>query len=974
MHQNGQKSLWKYIVSGIFIAFGLPGLLWAEEGPYQLNLAGRWAFQIDQKDEGVQQQWFSKHLTDQITLPGSMNTNGKGDDITLETPWTGSIYDSSFYFNPRLAKYREPGNIKIPFWLTPNKYYVGVAWYQKEIMIPDNWQGKNIRLLLERAHIETQVWIDDQYIGKQHSLVAAHEYDLSTYLKPGKHRISVRIDNRLDVINVGPDSHSVSDHTQGNWNGLIGELALLADDPVYIAQVDVYPDVQKKKAKVVLKLINTTGKVAKGDVRLQAKSFNSKISHETTAVQRVVQVVPGKQVLDTLLLDMGEDMLFWDEFHPALYRLQVSFQGADFRHCKAVEFGMREFKIKGRQFLINGHPVFLRGTVHSAESPLTGYPAMDMASWMKIFKVAKAYGLNHIRFHSWCPPEAAFKAADRVGLYLQPEGPSWPNHGVTIGKGLPIDKYLYEETNSMVAHYGNYASFTMLSAGNEPAGNQVAYLKQFIDYWKAKQDNRRVYTGMSVGGSWPVIPNAEYQVRGGVRGLPWTKLRPESLTDYREGIAAFEVPFVAHEMGQWCAFPNFAAIQKFTGAFKARNFELFQEDLQDQGMADQAHQFLMASGKLQALCYKHEIERALRTPSYAGFQLLGLQDFPGQGTALVGVLDCFWQEKGYIDAKAFARFCNATVPLAKFPKFVYENQEHLQVDIALFHAGEQPLSHPLIQWAIKNDTGEILKKGQLKPERVEIGNGIPIGHLAVPLAGILMASKWTLEVALAGTTFKNDWNFWVYPSKKETMDQPPAVFYTDTLDEKTQQLLLNGAKVFLNAAGKVRKGKEIAMTFQPVFWNTSWFKMRPPHVTGMLIQQESKAFRDFPTAYYSDLQWWEIANNAQVMNMEDFPKDFRPLVQPIDTWFMNRHLALIYEARVGKGKLMVSSADLRPNLIGKPAALQLYRSLTQYMASEAFQPRDEVSLEVVNDIFTKPSRTEFNMYTTDSPDELKPKQ
>src|SRR5690606_27010471 len=272
-----------------------------------------------------------------------------------------------------------------------------------------------------------------------------------------------------------------------------------------------------------------------------------------------------------------------------------------------------------------------------------------------------------------------------------------------IGLGQPIDKYLYEETERMIRSYGNYASYTMHSAGNEPAGNQVKYLNDFVDFWK-KQDPRRVYTGMSVGGSWPVVPNAEFQVRGGVRGLPWNK-RPESITDFREGIAPFSVPFIAHEMGQWCVFPNFEEIKKYTGVYRAKNMEMFRQDLRDQGMGEQGRDFFMASGKLQALSYKHEMEKALRTPGYAGFQLLGLQDFPGQGTALVGLIDAFWEPKDYISAKEFSRFCNSTVPLARLSKFVFFNGENFQAQIELFRSEKNELQNGLLRWKIKDAAG-----------------------------------------------------------------------------------------------------------------------------------------------------------------------------------------------------------------------------------------------------------------------------
>lgn len=934
----------------------------------EINLEGNWLFEIDRQDVGVAEKWFNRKLTDNIKLPGSMAQFLKGDEITLKTKWTGSIYDSSFYFIPRLEKYRQPGNIHIPFWLTPARHYVGASWYQKEVNIPANWKGKRIILRLERAHIETRIWVNDKEIGLQNSLVAPHVYDLSPYLNTGKQRITIRIDNRIKEINVGPDSHSITDHTQGNWNGIIGKIALESVSPIYIDDVQIYPDVKNKKARVKITVKNTTSESFDGQLKISAKSFNSPKSDQTKEITSNVAV--SKQEGNTIELELpfGRGMQTWDEFDPALYNLEIKLVSKNVIASKKVQFGMREFKISGNQFLINDVPVVLRGTVHNCEFPLTGYPATTVEAWEKIFKTIKSYGLNHVRFHSWCPPEAAFIAADKTGLYLQPEGPSWPNHGPKIGLGQPVDKFLYDETIRMAKEYGNYASFTMLSAGNEPAGKQVEYLNEFVDFWKAK-DNRRVYTGMSVGGSWPVVPNAEYQSRGGVRGLKWDKM-PETESDFSAGIASFKVPFVAHEIGQYCVFPNFDEIKKYTGVYRAKNFEMFRQDLQDHHMGDQAKDFLNASGKLQLLCYKNEIEKILRTPGYGGFQALGLQDFPGQGTALVGALDAFFQEKGYATAQDYSRFCNETVPLAKIQKFVYSNNETFKAEIALFHSGRMPLQNAIIGWTIKNEKGNVLSSGIFNPKTFENGNGQFAGNLDFALSEIKEPSKLNLEVKVNGTDFVNDWNFWVYPEKNP--ENTSAVYYTTDLDDKAKEVLDKGGKVFLNAAGKVVKGKEVEMHFLPVFWNTSWFKMRPPHVTGMLIQEKSPAFTDFPTSYHSDLQWWDIQNRSQVMNLEDFPADFRPLIQPIDTWFMNRRLALVFEAKVGNGTIIVSSADIGPDVQNKPSAKQLFYSLQKYMNSDQFNPKNKLDFEVIKDVFTSPSREVFKTYTKDSPDELKP--
>jgi hypothetical protein len=941
----------------------LPNEIFAQQ---KISLAGEWNFSLDHSDVGVKEQWFNQSLKDKIRLPGSLAEQGKGDEITLNTKWTGSIYDSSFYFNPALEKFRQPGNIHIPFWLTPVKHYVGASWFQKNIVISSKWKNNHITLYLERTHIETRVWINEKEVGLQNSLVAPHIYDITAYLKSGNNRITIRVDNQIKEINVGPDSHSISDHTQGNWNGIIGKIALQSEPLVHIDAVEIYPDLANKKAKVKVNISNNLKQSITGKIKLSAKSFNSSVSHQTKEVSATYSSNTNGQL--ELDLPMGEGMLTWDEFSPALYKLNISLITAKGESSKEIQFGMRDFKINGKQFLINGRPVFLRGTLHNCEFPLTGYPSTKTDDWLKIFRKIKDYGLNHVRFHSWCPPEAAFIAADIVGLYLLPEAPSWPNHGPKIGLGQPVDQYLYDESIRMVDHYGNYASFVMLSAGNEPAGNQVAYLNKFVDFWK-KRDSRRVYTGMSVGGSWPVVPNAEFQVRGGVRGLQWNRM-PETYSDFSEQLSKFDVPFVAHENGQYCVFPNFDEIQNYTGAYRAKNMEMFRQILADNHMLDQAKDFLMASGKLQTLAYKHDIERILRTPNYNGFQLLGLQDFPGQGTALVGVLNAFWEEKGYVTADEYRRFSNETVPLAQFPKFVFSNTENFSVDVVLFHSGRSPLENAIIDWVIRDEKGEIFHKGSFDSKSYPIANGIPVGKINQSLQSIGNAKALKLEVSVRGTSFINGWDFWVYPSVQK--DRGTSVYYTTELDDAANKVLENGGKVFLNAAGKVVKGKEVEMHFLPVFWNTSWFKMRPPHVTGMLIQKDHKAFSDFPTSYHSQLQWWDIQHKSQVMNLEDFPSSFRPIVQPIDTWFVSRRLGLIFEAKVGEGKIVVSSADLQENLQGKPASSQLFYSILNYMESDNFNPKDKLSLEVIKDIFTTESRTKVSNYTKDSPDELKP--
>jgi len=919
-------------------------------GADTLDLAGTWRFRMDPQDTGEAGAWYSKKLPELIHLPGSMMQQGKGDPLTLDTKWTASIYDSSWFFDPRMAKYRQPGNLKFPFWLTPPNYYVGAAWYQREIIIPAHWTGSHIVLSLERPHSETRLWIDDKPIGQRYGFSTAQTFDLD-HLTPGHHTITLRIDNRIKAINVGPDSHSLTDQTQGNWNGVVGQLLLVARPATYIDEVQVFPDITRRLARVTIRIHGNPLPITLSGPHLLPHTYTPST--------------------DSISIDypMGDHPLLWDEFHPALYHLTVKLANGD---SQTIQFGMREFRVDGTHFTVNGRRIHLRGMVENCEFPLTGYPPMDESTWERLFRKARSYGLNHMRFHSYCPPEAAFEAADRVGFYLQPEGPSWANHGTSLGDGKPVDQFLWDELTRIVKTYGNHPSFCMLAYGNEPrGGHQAEWLTRFVDYWKAT-DSRRVYTGADVGSNWPLIPDNDYMVKSGPRGLNYTTL-PDGNTNYESIVDKFPVPYITHELGQWCAYPDLAETSQYTGVYKAKNFEIFRDDLQQQGMSDEAHRFLMASGKLQALCYKAEIEKSLRTKGSAGFQLLCLTDYSGQGTALVGVLNALWREKGYITAMAWSQFCNSTVPLALLPKFVYHNTDTLNAPVEIYHYGPKSLTNAVVDWTLRTDDNSLLAKGSFEPRTIPTGGLTTVGAISIPLHNIPQATHLKLSISLRNTAYTNDWDTWVYPQQLPSASNP-AIYYCTEWNDSARNILAQGGKVFLNAAGKIVKGKEVIMHFTPVFWNTSWFKMRPPHTLGIVLDSKNSAFKNFPTGNHSDFQWWDILDKAQVMHLEDFPKSFRPLVQPIDTWFLNRHLALILEARVGKGSLLLSSADLGPDLPeSRPAARQLYYSLINYMTSPLFHPQTTIADSTITALFTTPSRFVWSAHSQSSPDELKPR-
>lgn len=918
-----------------------------------VSLAGSWRFELDRADAGIAGRWFERSLPGTVSLPGTLSAQGIGDAVTLDTKWTGGIVDKSWFTEPEYEAYRKPGNVKVPFWLQPEKSYAGAAWYQRDIEVPAAWEGATLELLLERPHWETRVWMDGEAYEPQNALGTPHKHQIRP-LSPGKHVLTIRVDNRM-VVDVGENSHSVSDHTQGNWNGIAGRIELRALSRTWIAKqrIDSKND---GMVRIGVSVRSTAAEPAAGSVESVIRELRT-------------GAVAGKGRMDfNCLREAALEVAFkldkaprlWSEFAPELYEAETRIVGPDGKVEDVAKdaFGFRELTTDGNQFLLNGQKLFVRGTLDCCTYPRTGHPPVEVAEWKRIIGVVKGHGLNLIRFHSWCPPEAAFTAADELGCYFHVEASSWANQSTTVGDGKPVDQWLYQETDRILDAYGNHPCFLLMPYGNEPAGkNHKVWLAEYVNHFKAR-DSRRLWTS---GAGWPELPENQWNCDPHPRVQAWgggLKSRinaqaPETCTDYRQYIAARKVPVVSHEIGQWCAYPNFEEIPKYSGYLKPRNFEIFRDRLNEHHLLGQARDFLMASGKLQTLCYKEDIESALRTPRMGGFELLDLHDFPGQGTALVGVLDPFWEGKGYVTSAEYSRFCNATVPLARLPKRVFTTAEKLEATLEVAHFGPAALENAVMEWKFVDVSGKLLANGYLPSKTISVGNGLPLGSISLGLSSVPAPARCKLVVGIAGTGFENDWDLWVYPAKQDD-GFPQDVTIASSLDQEAMAALQRGGKVLLMIAPeRVKKAEKnpVILGFSSIFWNTAWTKRQPPTTLGILCDPKHPALASFPTESHSNWQWWYLVTRAGAMILDDLPAELRPVVQVIDDWFTARKLGLVFEAKAGGGKLLVCSVDLEHGLDQNPVACQLRQSLLRYLGSDRFDPKTTVTPEAVAKLF-----------------------
>ncbi|HEX5553531.1 MAG TPA: glycoside hydrolase family 2 TIM barrel-domain containing protein [Chitinophagaceae bacterium] len=893
--------------------------------PDDISLAGIWHFKLDPLGLGIQQKGvLPDHVyAGTILLPGSTDQAGYG-------------YRTGVMSSLRLTRLFA---------------YKGAAWYAKTVYIPPAWKKKEVSLFLERAHWQTKVWVNGKPAGMRESLSVPQVYDITALMVAGqKNKIRIRVDNSM-IYDIGYP-HAISEETQTNWNGIIGKIELRASGKVHIGKVQVYPDVKKKQAKVKITIRNHTGQPVKGTLLLKAATINT----ETP------QTVPSKDlsfsgsdslIMVTTLLPMGEHPALWDEFHPALYHLGIEMAADDLYHdTDSVTFGMREFTTEGTQFLINGRPVFLRSDVNSAESPLTGYPAMDLKQWTHVFQVCKDYGLNAMRFHSWCPPEAAFEAADRLGFYLQVENADWR---FNIGKDPATSNFLAADADRILEAYGNHPSFTMLCEGNELVGpKRDSFLTALIHHWQ-KEDPRHLYTGSS---GYPVLPANEYEDLYGPRAQHWKEGLTGRLNrepyhtdfDYAKVVAKYKVPVVSHEVGQWCMYPGFDQISKYTGMLKPFNYALFRESLRRHHMLDEAKRFTMASGKFQVIQKKEELEALLRTPGLGGYELLELQDYPGQGTAPVGVVDIFWDPKPYVTAKEFRAFNASRVLLLSAPSFIFTNDMTFKATAELANYGETEMKNTVVHWSLRYPDGKIYEEGNLPKTRVAVGLR-SLGKLSVSLDKVKTATRLILTLTVKGDTLTNHWDIWVYPQSLPELKPAGAFLIAHQWDEQVKNTLHKGGSVLL-LGDTTKINSPIPPSFSGISWNTVWSGM-PPDLLGILCNPAHPALKYFPTAYYSNWQWWDLVHHSKPLLLNDMPVSLRPIVQMIPDWNKNNKIGLIFEAKVGGGKLLMTSIDLVDQLQQRPVARQMLYSLEKYMNSADFDPKVTVSESQMAQLFKK---------------------
>ena len=885
---------------------------------------------IDSLSVGEKNHWENDNFSRSITLPGSTDEIGIGNTYPIFKSILGC---------DRFADYPQNADFGM---LTRKNKYIGKVWYQKEITLTPEEKGV-YSLFLERVMWRSKVWVDGRMIGDAIDFLSSPHTHFIGMLDAGKHTITIMVDNS-EIYPIGTLGHSYCPHMQTQWNGIVGSIGLNKHEDVSIKSLNVYPSYKDKNVKVIidiLRLESSSINKAKLFLKIKDKQTNEYVCSHTYKENLFEK--------DKLSYNISlQNPKSWDEFEPNLYQIEVQLSTSNSKENKTAVFGFRDLGVKDKHFTINGRKIIYRNSHEGMCFPNTGYPEMNVDYWRKIWKLYKEHGFNAVRFHSSCPPEAAFIAADEVGLYMQVEffwKDGWMGWKDLIGqKDKRLNDFVYDEVIEALRNYGNHPSMMLVAFGNELGGNfdwmgeRIKEMKEF--------DPRHFY---AAGIAHDITEYDDFVEYGGknqaqkYNGTDWDysyNYIVSSAHNYDDKFRRKNLPEFTHETGQYIVHPLWNEIEKYQGVLEPLNLKYYQSIALRNGIASLDNELQRASGQINKNLYKAEIEATLRTPESAGFSLLSMVDYPGQGEALVGWVNPFYENKNFITPEEFVMYGSHTVPLLRFSRFVWEDGEQFLGKIEIANYGKESLNDANVQYTLW-DNGKIIDSGHFFVEKISQGELTHIGSFTSVLHAGTYGKKINIEVKIKGTSYKNQWSIWVFPKAGQAI-KFGGIIQTTSLNQAITELK-KGSKVLLIADKLGDKQNKIYSAFNPVFWSATWFTGQDTDVSGAYIRNNHPALSFFPTEDVMDWQWEDICRYSRGFILNDFPKDYYPIVQPVNDFHHGNKLGTIFELKtVDGGKLLVSGYNLIDSLNVRLATRQLKKSILTYMNSEKFNPTQTV--------------------------------
>ena len=924
--------------------------------------------------------------TGQMDLPGTLDENGIGHRDVGANQW-----------HPDAVLGNAAGEIDkdapIATRFTRRHTYEGEARISRKITVPD-YGTDRLFVLAERARA-LRLLVDGEAcsVFRQGTLSTPYIFEL-TGAAPGEHEFTFLSDNSYPGMPKAAIYYSsaATDETQTNWNGILGECSMYTRPQNFIDSLRVYPRAVKKEEKnkaggyvldVCVELAPGAKKVYKdAKIILQSEALAAGELEDTQTLTEIISYSgeglaeagtdkeenPKTMEIWFRDLPLRENVKLWDEDEGNLYEMAVTLdngmsaedKGGSTAECR-TRFGIRSFGDNGSgRLALNGRAIFLRGEANCAEYPETGHPPMTIPEWKEMLLKYRSYGINFVRFHSHCEPEAAFAAADELGMLLQPELSHWdPKDAFGTEESY---RYYRAELVDLLKTYANHPSFVMLTLGNELQAQDEGRerMRELVRTAK-RMDPTRLYANGSNAfyGEEGCDPESDFYtsqsckdvvIRGtfsGMRGY-LNENYPSADRTYDEAMAEirkeYQKPVFSFEVGQFEVLPDFEELESFQGISDPVNLKLIKKRVEERGLLPTWEKYVEATGELSRLAYREEIEAAMRTRELSGISLLGLQDFPGQGTALVGMMNSHLEPKPYDFARPerFREFFTESRIFVKMPRYTYEEGEYLTAEVEVANFGKESISGELV-WtlgyrdcAVNTGSGEFLCGRADGQKNCPPGTYTSLGRLDIPLEVKGVSAAFMLTVSMGDCT--STYPVWVY--QKTSPECPKNVYETRVFDEQTRAVLQNGGRVYLSPdADKESLPYSIKTQFTTDFWSVGTFADQEGGM-GQLIDTEHPIFKEFPTDFHTDWQWWIMASKRAVI----LPHPMKTIITEMDSYAFLRPMAQMIEFRCLKGKVLLSTMELHKSQ-QYPEVRALQASIYTYLSGENFEPAEEITEE-----------------------------
>ena len=934
--------------------------------------------------------------TGQMDLPGTLDENGIGHRDVGANQW-----------HPDAVLGNAAGEIDkdapIATRFTRRHTYEGEARISSKITVPD-YGTDRLFVLAERARA-LRLLVDGEAcaVFRQGTLSTPYIFEL-TGAAPGEHEFTFLSDNSYPGMPKAAICYSsaATDETQTNWNGILGECSMYTRPQNFIDSLRVYPRAVKKEEKnkaggyvldVCVELAPGAKKVYKdAKIILQSEALAAGELEDTQTLTEIISYSgeglaeagtdkeenPKTMEIWFRDLPLRENVKLWDEDEGNLYEMAVTLdngmsaedKGGSTAECR-TRFGIRSFGDNGSgRLALNGRAIFLRGEANCAEYPETGHPPMTIPEWKEMLLKYRSYGINFVRFHSHCEPEAAFAAADELGMLLQPELSHWdPKDAFGTEESY---RYYRAELVDLLKTYANHPSFVMLTLGNELQAQDEGRerMRELVRTAK-RMDPTRLYANGSnaVYGEEGCDPESDFYtsqsckdvvIRGtfsGMRGY-LNENYPSADRTYDEAMAEirkeYQKPVFSFEVGQFEVLPDFEELESFHGISDPVNLKLIKKRVEERGLLPTWEKYVEATGELSRLAYREEIEAAMRTRELSGISLLGLQDFPGQGTALVGMMNSHLEPKPYDFARPerFREFFQECRILVKLPHYTYEAGERLIAEVEAANFGKRNIEG-VFCWTLAGKKS-VSENGNCEPAEIKSKNTViatgedteiticrpgsytEVGSLDIPLDFVEKNTALTLKVRIGDSI--SAYPIWVY--RKTTPICPENVYETRAFDVKTREILQNGGRVYLSPdADKESLPNSIKTQFTTDFWSVGTFADQEGGM-GQLIDTEHPIFKEFPTDFHTDWQWWIMATKRAVI----LPHPMKTIITEMDSYAFLRPMAQMIEFRCLKGKVLLSTMELHKSQ-QYPEVRALQASIYTYLSGENFEPAEEITEE-----------------------------